>query len=497
MAIERRLIELIGAVGGKLHTARSRNDQVALDLRLYRARRRSTPSPPTSARCSARSAAGARRHADAIMPGYTHLQRAQPVLLAHHLLAYVEMLERDARPASPTAARAPTCCRSAPARWPARPSRSTARCVARELGFARVERQQPRRGRATATSSSSSSPRPAILGDAPVAASPRRSCSGRRSEFGFVELPDAFATGSSMMPQKKNPDVAELMRGKTGRVYGDLVGAADHAQGPAAGLQPRPAGGQAAALRHASTRCSASARGARPRMLPRAARARRPHARGRRAPASRSRPSSPTTWPARACRSATRTASSAPSSSPPSPRADSWRSSASPSCARSRPAFGRDVKRWLTPRRGREAPQGSGGTSPANVERRLKTLGVCELTTVARLTRMRPRPGRVKSAQSRGRPESLASRPARRCRLRPQDAGPAARVRRAGAPITDLTASNDRRRHRAHLEPPTPDGGRADAQRPRRLRRRARPARPAVRLRHPRSRFPTATACAS
>jgi argininosuccinate lyase len=124
MAIERRLIELIGPVGGKLHTARSRNVQIALDLLLYV---RDAGNAIRRHLGALRRALGlqARRHAGAIMPGFTHLQPAQPVLFAHHLLAYVEMLARD-EDRSPTACAAPTCCRSAPARSPGRRSRSIA-----------------------------------------------------------------------------------------------------------------------------------------------------------------------------------------------------------------------------------------------------------------------------------------------------------------------------------------------------------------------------------
>jgi argininosuccinate lyase len=219
MAVERRLIEKIGPTGGKLHTARSRNDQVALDLRLYL--RDEIARILTLCRQLRRALARlAGRHRDAILPGYTHLQPAQPVLFAHHCLAYAEMLERDE-------GRLRDCA----ARMEVLPLGSGALAgttfpidrayVARRLGFRTV----------SANSMDAVSDRDfaieflgacALLGmhlsrfaeDLIVWSS---------QEFGFVELPDAFATGSSIMPQKKNPDVAELIRGKTGRLYGNLV----------------------------------------------------------------------------------------------------------------------------------------------------------------------------------------------------------------------------------------------------------------------------------
>lgn len=219
MAVERRLIEKVGPVGGKLHTARSRNDQVALDLRLYlRAAVAAIDAGLTALQRACADLAAA--NADLVMPGYTHLQPAQPVLLAHHLLAYVAMLDRDRD-------RFRDCAR----RINELPLGSGALAgttfpidrtfVARELGFARV----------SVNSMDAVSDRDfaldclaagAILGVhlSRFAEDLILWCS---QEFGFVELPDAFATGSSIMPQKKNPDVAELVRGKTGRLTGNLV----------------------------------------------------------------------------------------------------------------------------------------------------------------------------------------------------------------------------------------------------------------------------------
>ncbi len=219
MAIERRLIEKIGPIGGRLHTARSRNDQVALDLRLFvRAEIGAILKSITAFQKAL--AATARKHVKVIMPGYTHLQRAQPILFAHHLLAYHEKLERDSERFADCRRRADVMPLGAGAlagtTFPIDPEQ-----VARELRFARV----------ATNSLDAVSERDFIV--ELLAASAILAIHLSRlaeeiilwssSEFGFVSLPDDFATGSSIMPQKKNPDVAELVRGKTGRVYGNLV----------------------------------------------------------------------------------------------------------------------------------------------------------------------------------------------------------------------------------------------------------------------------------
>jgi argininosuccinate lyase len=220
MAIERRLTELIGPLGGKLHTGRSRNDQVSLDIRLY-LRDALASLIKNILRVEQALVFQARHHLDVIMPGYTHLQRAQPILLAHHLLAYVEMLERDKGRV-----------RDALKRLDIMPLGSGALAgtnypidrayTARLLRFPRV----------TDNSLDAVSDRDFVV-EALSALSLIMMHLSRLSEelvlwssqeFQFVELPDAFCTGSSMMPQKKNPDVPELVRGKTGRVYGHLVG---------------------------------------------------------------------------------------------------------------------------------------------------------------------------------------------------------------------------------------------------------------------------------
>jgi argininosuccinate lyase len=219
MAVERRLIEKIGAVGGKLHTARSRNDQVALDLRLYL--RDAIRQIDQLARATQRQLALlARRHTDIIMPGYTHLQPAQPVLLAHHCLAYAEMLGRDRE-------RFADCLR----RVDVLPLGAGAlagttfpidrRAVARKLGFSRLgtNSMDAVSDRDFALEFLAAG---AILG-VHLSRFAEDLILWSSQEFGFVELPDAFATGSSIMPQKKNPDVAELIRGKAGRLSGNLV----------------------------------------------------------------------------------------------------------------------------------------------------------------------------------------------------------------------------------------------------------------------------------
>ena len=220
MNIEARLVRKIGPVGGKLHTARSRNDQVALDLRLYlrdqiqalRGQVRDLQEVLLTA---------ARAHLDVILPGYTHLQPAQPILLAHHLLAYFEMFQRDRERLASCLERVNVLPLGAGAlagtTFPIDPH-----VVAEILGFPRV----------AANSLDAVSDRDGVAEFLACAAILMMHLSRlgeeivlwASAEFGFVTLPDALATGSSMMPQKKNPDVAELARGKAGRVYGALVG---------------------------------------------------------------------------------------------------------------------------------------------------------------------------------------------------------------------------------------------------------------------------------
>jgi argininosuccinate lyase len=219
MAVERRVTELAGPLGGRLHTGRSRNDQVATDLRLWlRAECRAVDAALAGLQRALRTVAT--RYRDAVLPGYTHLQRAQPIVLAHHLLAYHEMLARDRGRFRDCAARADELPLGAGALAGAGFAIDRA-YVAKQLGFRRV----------AANSLDAVGDRDVaaeFLAAAAIAAI-HLSRLGEElvlwssEEFGFVRLPDAFATGSSMMPQKKNPDVAELVRGRAGRVVGALV----------------------------------------------------------------------------------------------------------------------------------------------------------------------------------------------------------------------------------------------------------------------------------
>jgi argininosuccinate lyase len=219
MNVERRLVELAGPVGGKLHTGRSRNDQIALDERLY-LRDAVGRVVEGLRRTQAALVARAEETVEAPMPGYTHLQRAQPVVVAHHLLAYVFMLQRDRERFEACRARADVLPLGAGALagtgFPI-----DREALARDLGFAAV----------SPNSLDAVSDRDYLLEFLAAAAIAGMHLSRlaadltlwATAEFGFVEMSDAFATGSSIMPQKKNPDVAELVRGKSGRLYGNLV----------------------------------------------------------------------------------------------------------------------------------------------------------------------------------------------------------------------------------------------------------------------------------
>jgi argininosuccinate lyase len=219
MAVEARLRQKLGPLGGKLHTGRSRNDQVAVDLRLYV---KTAGADLLAAIGVLESAliARAEEHLDTVMPGYTHTQRAQPVLLAHHLLAYVEMLRRDHGRVQDALDRADVSPLGAGAlAGSGFPINRTA--LARDLGFA------------TAAANSLDA-----VADRDFALELLAACSiamihlsrlcgeivlWTSVEFSFAALPDALASGSSMMPNKKNPCAAELVRAKSGRVAGDLV----------------------------------------------------------------------------------------------------------------------------------------------------------------------------------------------------------------------------------------------------------------------------------
>jgi len=220
MAIERRLTELVGAPGQRLHTGRSRNDQVALDLRLW-CRAATGQLVEGIAALQRVLLRRARQHQAALVPGYTHLQRAQPVQLAHFLLAYFEMLDRDQERL-----------RDLDRRTDSSPLGSGALAgttlgvdrhrSARELGFSEISRN----------SLDAVADRDFVaelsFACAMVAVHLSRLCEDlviwNSREFSFLTLPDRWATGSSLMPQKKNPDVLELIRGRTGRPVGALVG---------------------------------------------------------------------------------------------------------------------------------------------------------------------------------------------------------------------------------------------------------------------------------
>jgi argininosuccinate lyase len=220
MNIERLLTEEIGPVAGRLHTARSRNDQVATDLHLYL--RKKTQSLIQRLEAVQRAIVEkAKAHVHTILPGYTHLQRAQPVSFAHHLLAYFWMFERDKERLKDGLKRINWLPLGAGAlagtTFPIDRDQ-----VARALGFDRIY----------PNSLDAVSDRDFVV-EFLAAASLIMAHISRLSEelilwssqeFQFIELDDAFCTGSSIMPQKKNPDVPELLRGKTGRVYGHLIG---------------------------------------------------------------------------------------------------------------------------------------------------------------------------------------------------------------------------------------------------------------------------------
>ena len=218
MNIERRLTEKIGAAGRKLHTARSRNDQVSLDMRLFL--RQEVALIIDGLKTLQRELTGAaRRNLDVIMPGYTHLQRAQPVLFAHHLLAYYEMFGRDRERLSGCLVRINVLPLGAGAL--AGTSFPIDRnYVAKLLNFPQISKN----------SIDTVGDRDFVLEFISTAAIlfvhlsrlAEELILWSSQEFGFVELPDRYCTGSSMMPQKKNPDVPELVRGKAGRVFGHL-----------------------------------------------------------------------------------------------------------------------------------------------------------------------------------------------------------------------------------------------------------------------------------
>lgn len=219
MNIEKHLIDRIGPVGGKLHTGRSRNDQVATDMHLYLRRQTKEISALIVDLLQALTDV-AEQNIEVIMPGYTHLQRAQPVLFAHHMMAYAGMFTRDVERLQDALKRIDILPLGAGALAGTTFPIDRA-LVAKELGFSRIYEN----------SIDAVSDRDFIaefLGAASLIMMHLSRFSEElvlwsSTEFGFVELDDAYTTGSSIMPQKKNPDVAELVRGKTGRVYGNWI----------------------------------------------------------------------------------------------------------------------------------------------------------------------------------------------------------------------------------------------------------------------------------
>jgi argininosuccinate lyase len=219
MNVEARLTAIVGPLGGKLHTGRSRNDQVATDLRLW-ARRAAAEIGEAVDALSGVILDRAEEHVSTLVPGYTHLQRAQPVRLAHHLLAWFEMLRRDRGRLDDARRRMNEMPLGAGA-IAGTTFDVDRHALAKDLAF----------DRPMANSIDATASRDFLieLASALAITAVHLSRIGEEivlwssQEFGFVELSDAFATGSSMMPQKKNPDAAELVRGKSARVIGDLV----------------------------------------------------------------------------------------------------------------------------------------------------------------------------------------------------------------------------------------------------------------------------------
>ena len=220
MNIEQRLYGLIGEPALRLHTARSRNDQIALDMRMY-VKDAITDVIAAIHAVQRGLVSLAERNSDAVIPGYTHLQRAQPVLFAHHLLAYFEMFTRDSERFAQAYDRTDVMPLGSGA-LAGLPYPVDRQFVADELGFSKI----------SANSMDAVSDRDFLLDFHAAAAICAMHLSRMAEElvlwsseeFGFIRLADEYTTGSSIMPQKRNPDFAEVARGKTGRVYGSLMG---------------------------------------------------------------------------------------------------------------------------------------------------------------------------------------------------------------------------------------------------------------------------------
>ena len=219
MNIESRLRELIGPTAGKLHTARSRNDQVCLDIRLYLRNEVDETVKEINRLCKTLVSL-AKKNIDKVIPGYTHMQRAQPVLLSHHLLAYVEMLLRDKDRFLDARKRINIMPLGSAAlagtNFPIDRQYTAKLLKFPEISHNSMDAVADRDFAAEFCSAS------ALL-MMHLSRFSEELVIWNSSEFGFVELSDAFTTGSSIMPQKKNPDAAELIRGKSGRVFGNLV----------------------------------------------------------------------------------------------------------------------------------------------------------------------------------------------------------------------------------------------------------------------------------
>ena len=219
MNIESVLTKRIGEAGKRLHTARSRNDQISTDVRLW-ARDQVDIIVASLEHLQGQLLDAAERHSDVVLPGLTHMQHAQPVLLAHHLHAYVEMFARDGERFSELRKRVNVLPLGSAA-LAGTPHPIDRQQVAKELGFDHISEN----------SMDAVSDRDYLIEFCSDSALVMMHLSRLSEElilwstpeFGFIEIGDAFTTGSSIMPQKKNPDVAELVRGKTGRVYGDLT----------------------------------------------------------------------------------------------------------------------------------------------------------------------------------------------------------------------------------------------------------------------------------
>ena len=220
MSIEKRLTEIIGPVAGKLHTARSRNDQVALDIRMY-IRKETKMIKALLLNLEHVLLNLTEKYKNVIIPGYTHLQRAQPILFSHHLMAYFQMFKRDISRIDDFLERIDELPLGAGA-LAGTTFNLDRHYTAQLLGFSKP----------TENSLDSVSDRDFIIELAMIISVISMHLSRFSeeiiiwctSEFSFITLDDAFATGSSIMPQKKNPDIAELVRGKTGRIYGNLIG---------------------------------------------------------------------------------------------------------------------------------------------------------------------------------------------------------------------------------------------------------------------------------